>query len=116
MLRKSVKHLQVLLNERCHVVDESISASELSHARPRLAHTAFIELLEDCVVKPIYNEGGTHVAPPAPFNDDREVPSSMRMRFIRIVLAGGEVEELATSLLDRKRYSLKDFKKLHYKR
>jgi hypothetical protein len=38
------------------------------------------------------------------------------MRFIRIVLADGEVEVLATSLLDQKRYLLKDFKKLYYKR
>jgi hypothetical protein len=253
LLRKSVKSLQLVLNEWCRDLDESISASALSQARQKFAHTAFIELLEECVVKPMYNDGGhrrfkghrllaidgstlrlptsrelietfgtvqymngrqevacdnveakvsvlydvlneipvagslhpgrtndivaslqhlekldagdilmadrgfgsyaffaeiavrkadfivrikektyagyhqlftdptrndivADVERPARFNDDRELPSSMRMRFIRIVLGDGEVEVLATSLLDQKRYPLKDFKKLYYKR
>ncbi|NBR94681.1 MAG: hypothetical protein EBT44_07755, partial [Actinobacteria bacterium] len=40
----------------------------------------------------------------------------LRLRFIKILLADGEVELLATSLLDQKRYPLRDFKKLYYKR
>jgi hypothetical protein len=38
---------------------------------------------------------------PARYNDDVELPRSLHMRFIRIVLADGEVEVLATSLLDQ---------------
>jgi hypothetical protein len=40
----------------------------------------------------------------------------LRIRFIRVDLPDGEVEILATSLLDRKKYPTKDFKKLYYKR
>lgn len=40
----------------------------------------------------------------------------MRMRFVRIVLADGGVEVPATSRIDQKRYPLKEFKKLYYKR
>jgi hypothetical protein len=50
------------------------------------------------------------------FNGDAELPRSLRLRFIKILLADGEVELLATSLLDQKRYPLRDFKKLYYKR
>jgi hypothetical protein len=58
LLRKSVKCLQLVLNEWCRDLDESISARALSQARQKFAHTAFIELLEECVVEPVYNEGG----------------------------------------------------------
>jgi hypothetical protein len=57
LLRKSVKSLQLVLNEWCRDLDESITASALSQARQKFAHTAFIELLEECVVKPMYSEG-----------------------------------------------------------
>jgi IS4 transposase len=50
------------------------------------------------------------------FNRDAELPVSLRLRFIKILLADGEVELLATSLLDQKRDPLRDFKKLYYKR
>lgn len=63
-----------------------------------------------------HNDIVAEVERPAHFHDDTELPHSLRMRFIRIVLADGEVEVLATSLLDQKRYPLKDFKKLYYKR
>ena len=253
LLRKSVKSLQLVLNEWCRDTDESISASALSQARQKFLHTAFIELLEECVVKPVYIDGshkrfkghrllaidgstlrlptskelvgtfGTvrymnghqgvacdnveakvvvlyevlneiplagsihagrtndiraslqhldnlgagdiliadrgfgsyaffaeivgkkadfivrvkdktyqkyhqlftdaahkdivaEVERPAHFHNDTELAHSLRMRFVRIVLADGEVEVLATSLLDQKRYPLKDFKKLYYKR
>ena len=58
LLRKSVKSLQRVLNEWCREVDESISASALRQARQKFRHTAFIELLEECVVKPMYNDNG----------------------------------------------------------
>ena len=253
LLRKSVKSLQRVLNEWCRQADEFISASALSQARQKFRYTAFIELLEECVVKPMYNdkghkrfkghrllaidgstlrlptskelidafgtvrymngrqevagnnveakasvlydvlneiplEGSLHpartndivasqqhlknleagdiliadrgfvsyaffaqiraqnadfivrirenayenyhqlltdysrkdviaeVERPAHFNGDAELPGSLHMRFIKIVLADGEVELLATSLLDQKRYPLKYFKKLYYKR
>ncbi len=64
------------------------------------------QLFTDAAHKDIVAE----VERPAHFHDDMELPHSLRMRFIRIVLADGEVEVLATSLLDQKRYPLKDFK------
>ena len=70
------------------------------------------QLFTDAAHKDIVAE----VERPAHFHNDTELPHSLRMRFIRIVLADGEVEVLATSLLDQKRYPLKDFKKLYYKR
>ena len=56
VLRKSVKSLQAVLNEWCRYTDadETISASALSQARQKFRHTAFIELLEECVVRPTY--------------------------------------------------------------
>lgn len=253
LLRKSVKSLQVVLNEWCRNTRETITASALSQARQKFSHTAFIELLEECVVSPTYNnakykrfkghrllaiDGSTLRLPtskelietygtmqymngrqqvacdnveakasvlydvlneiplegsiyPARTNDikaanehiealksgdivmadrgycsyaffaeiraknadfiirirdkayenshglfsnptktdeiaevactksflkDGHLPSSMRIRFIRIDLPEGEVEILATSLLERKKYPLKIFKKLYYKR
>jgi hypothetical protein len=253
LLRKSVKSLQRVLNEWCRETDDVISASALSQARQKFRHTAFIELLEECVVKPMYQDKGhkrfkghrllaidgstlrlptseeliatfgtvrymngrqavgvdsveskvsvlydvlneipltgsiypgrtndivasqphlesleagdilmadrgfvsyaffagiraqnadfivrikennyeryhqlladstrndviAEVERPDYFKDEGELPVSLRMRFVRIVLADGEVELLATSLLDQKRYPLKDFKKLYYKR
>lgn len=55
VLRKSVKSLQVVLNEWCREKGETISASALSQARQKFSHTAFIELLEKCVVGPTYS-------------------------------------------------------------
>ena len=57
ILRKSVKSLQVVLNEWCQGETESISASALSQARQKFSHTAFIELLEKSVVGPMYDSG-----------------------------------------------------------
>ena len=53
LLRKSVKSLQRVLNEWCRDTDELISASALSQARQKFRYTAFIELLEECVIKPL---------------------------------------------------------------
>jgi hypothetical protein len=58
LLRKSVKSLQRVLNEWCRDADEYVSASALSQARQKFRHTAFIELLEECVVKPLYGDRG----------------------------------------------------------
>ncbi len=46
ILRKSVKSLQVVLNEWCRGSEETISASALSQARQKFSYTAFIELLQ----------------------------------------------------------------------
>lgn len=54
LLRNSVKSLQLVLNEWCRDTDESIYTSALSKARQKFLHTAFIELVEECVVKPMY--------------------------------------------------------------
>jgi IS4 transposase len=253
LLRKSVKSLQRVLIEWCRHADEFISASALSQARQKFRYTAFIELLEECVVKPMYNDrghkrykghrllaidGSTLRLPTSKelidafgtvrymngrqavgvdtveskasvlydvlneiplagsihpgrtndivaaqqhlenlgegdilmadrgfisyaffaqilaqnahfiirvrdntyeryhhllsnstqndvivdierstyFSNDTELPGSLRIRFVKIILGDGEVEILATSLLDRKRYPFKDFKKLYYKR
>ena len=40
----------------------------------------------------------------------------MRLRFVRVDLPDGEVEILATSLLDRAKYPTGLFKRLYYKR
>jgi len=57
LLCKSVKSLQLRLNEWTELIDEGLSASALSQARSKLRHTAFIELLEECVIKVMYGEG-----------------------------------------------------------
>jgi hypothetical protein len=253
VLRKSVKSLQVILNEWCRHTMETITASALSQARQKFSYTAFIELLQECVVRPMYSEGkckrfkghrllaidgstlrlptskelietfGTmrymngrqqvacdnveakvsvlydvlneiplsgsiyeartndikaaaehvkalepgdlvmadrgycsyaffaeiraknadfivrlrdktyqqwqqlfsdstkweetsEVECPAHFREKGRLPSSMHLRFIRVDLPDGEVEILATSLLDRKKYPRKLFKQLYYKR
>lgn len=45
-----------------------------------------------------------------------DLPSQLTVRFLRIPLGNGEVEILATSLLDRNRYSHRDIKRLYAKR
>ena len=56
-LCKSVKSLPVVLNEWCRNSSDTISASALSQARQKFRHAAFIELLEECIVRPTYSEG-----------------------------------------------------------
>lgn len=57
LLRKSVKSLQCILNEWAVNLDYFISASAYSQARRKFCHTAFIELLEECIIKPTYEVG-----------------------------------------------------------
>lgn len=57
LLSKSVKSLQLRLNEWGDLLDKQISASALCQARQKLSHTAFIELLQECVVKVMYADG-----------------------------------------------------------
>ena len=57
LLCKSVKSLQLRLNEWAELLGDSATASALSQARSKLRHTAFIELLEQCVVKVMYGDG-----------------------------------------------------------
>ena len=57
VLLKSVKSLQLRLSEFSDLLDEQMSASALSQARKKLCHTAFIELLEKCVVDVMYGDG-----------------------------------------------------------
>lgn len=54
ILCKSVKSLQLRLNEFSDVIDEQITASALCQARQKFSHTAFIELLDECVIKSMY--------------------------------------------------------------
>jgi hypothetical protein len=44
------------------------------------------------------------------------VPNEVQVRFVKVVLPNGEIEILATSLLDRKKYPHKIFNSLYYKR
>jgi len=44
------------------------------------------------------------------------IPESLKVRFIQLRLPGGEIEVIATSLLDRKRYPHSIFRKLYFKR
>jgi hypothetical protein len=57
ILRKSVKPLQLLLNEWTEHLDYHITASALSQARRKFKHTAFIELHKLCIVKVMYRGG-----------------------------------------------------------
>ena len=57
LLSKSVKSLQSRLNEWGELLDEQISSSALCQARQKFSHSAFIELLEECVVKVMYGDG-----------------------------------------------------------
>lgn len=53
---------------------------------------------------------------PRYLKDYREIPEQLRIRFLRIPLESGEIEVLATSLIDAKAYPHRDFKKLYYLR
>lgn len=44
------------------------------------------------------------------------LPTSLRVRFVRVKLSNGEYEVLATSLLDQSRYEAASFKDLYYER
>ena len=57
LLKKSVKSLQLSLNEWVAHLDEEISASAYSQARQKFRHTAFIELLEKGVIDVMYGDG-----------------------------------------------------------
>ena len=47
---------------------------------------------------------------------DNHLPEKLKVRLVRIPLKNGEVEILATSLLDKKMFPYKEFKKLYYQR
>ncbi len=55
LLKKSVKSLQLVLNEWSSGF--RVSASALSQARQKFKHTAFKELHEECVTKVMYGDG-----------------------------------------------------------
>jgi hypothetical protein len=58
MMRKSVKSLQLLLNELSHQLNlPSISHSAFSQRRAQFKHTAFIELNQKAVVEVQYGDG-----------------------------------------------------------
>jgi len=56
---------------------------------------------------------------PAGFAKDSKnqgLPTTLKVRFVRIILDNGEIEVLATSLLDQDKFSLADFKELYWLR
>lgn len=58
LLRRSVKSLQLFLNEFFDRLSlERVTASAYSQARRKFSHTAFIELLEVCTLQPFYADG-----------------------------------------------------------
>jgi hypothetical protein len=57
ILKKSVRPLQLVLNEWTEHLDYQITASALSQARRKFKHTAFIELHKWCIVKVMYRGG-----------------------------------------------------------
>ena len=58
IMRKSVKSLQLILNELSHQLSlPSISHSAFSQRRAQLKHTAFIELNQKAVVDVQYGDG-----------------------------------------------------------
>jgi IS4 transposase len=56
LLRKSVKSLQVVLNEWSNFIEWQISASAYSQARKKFRHSAFIELHQKCVLEVMYGD------------------------------------------------------------
>lgn len=57
LLRKSVKSLQIVLNDFCNQLGlKKVSASAFSQARKKFKHTAFIELLDVCILSVFYSE------------------------------------------------------------
>ena len=56
LLRKSIKSLQIKLNEWSDSLDYSVTASAFSQARKKFKHTAFIELLQTCIVDVMYQD------------------------------------------------------------
>ena len=58
MLRRSIKSLQLVLNEFGEKFDkERVSVSAYSQARKKFCHTAFIELLDVSILKVFYRDG-----------------------------------------------------------
>ena len=57
LLRKSVKSLQLVLNELEEVTNHGVTASAVSQARHKFRHTAFVELLEKAIVEVMYADG-----------------------------------------------------------
>lgn len=58
LLRRSVRSLQIVLNEFSRKGEIApVTASAFSQARKKLKHTAFIELLRDCLIEPFYRDG-----------------------------------------------------------
>ena len=58
ILRKSVKSMQLILNELTTELEtESVSAAAFTKARAKLKHTAFIELNREAVVGVCYGDG-----------------------------------------------------------
>lgn len=57
LLRKSVKSLQIVLNDFCKQLGlQKVSASAFSQARRKFKHTAFIELLDTCILSVFYSD------------------------------------------------------------
>ena len=114
LLRKSVKSLQVVLNEWCENLDYEISASALSQARRKLRHTAFIELLEKSVVQVMYRVGehqrykgkrllavdGTSLRLPNTTDLRKKFGLVVHMQSKRQVIESNQVEAKATVLYD----------------
>ncbi len=48
--------------------------------------------------------------------EQKKLPKSIKVRFIQVVLDNGEVEVLATSVLDQQQINTEDFKTLYFKR
>ena len=58
IIRKSVKSMQLILNEMSSVLGtEPVTAAAFTKARAKLKHTAFIELNREAVVGVCYGEG-----------------------------------------------------------
>jgi hypothetical protein len=57
MLRKGMKSLQISLNEFFEELKgESVTASAYSQARQQISHTAFIDLNNQAVIEPFYED------------------------------------------------------------
>jgi hypothetical protein len=60
--------------------------------------------------------GDTTVKLPKPRGESSQTPDSLTVRFVQLQLPDGQIEVLATSLVNKKKYPRKIFRKLYYKR
>jgi hypothetical protein len=116
LLQKTIRSIQLHLHgffAALAVASQSATASSWCEARLKLKHTAFIELNQ---------EGQSAVVELRPPNGSvgafraAGLPERLRVRFVTVRLSTGELEVLATDLLDEALYPTAEFGELYHQR